>query len=69
MATRLLFLKITNGNVIVYNEGAQAVNHMYMKGDATRADWFDKDKGVVEVQTKGGTTLIINKECQIIRRV
>jgi hypothetical protein len=67
MAAQPEFLKIINGNVVLYNNSAQAILHYYMKGDAVRADWFEREKGSIEVLTKGGKLLIINRGCQIVR--
>jgi hypothetical protein len=67
MATQPEFLKIINGNVILYNYSAQPILHYYMKGDAVRADWFEREKGSIEVLIKSGKTLIINRGCQVIR--
>ena len=61
------FLKVINGNVFEYSSGAQKILTYYDKGNATRADWFERDKGSIEVQTKEGKTLIISKGCQVIK--
>jgi len=69
MATKPTFLKVINGNIVLFNENAQPINHYYMRGDAVRVDWFDKEKESIEVLTKSGLTFIINKACQIIKRI
>jgi len=68
MATEPQFLKIINGDVILYNSAQQPIKRFYTRGDAVRADWFERDKGSIEVLTKNGRTLVINSACQVIRQ-
>jgi hypothetical protein len=61
-------LKIVKGNVELYNINAQRVRIYYSKGDAVRADWYNQKEGSIQVQLADGKVLIINRNCQIIRR-
>lgn len=66
------FLKIINGNVDLYNWDAQCIRHYYNKssyGEAVRVDWHDKANESIEVLTKSGIYVIINKSCQPIRKI
>lgn len=63
------FLKVVNGKVELYNSGAQRINTFYSKGDAIRADWYNKEDGSVQVQLADGKVLIINSQCQVIKRI
>ncbi len=63
------FLKVVNGRVELYNSGAQRINTYYSGGDAVRADWYNKDELSVQVQLNDGKMLIINRNCQIIKRI
>jgi len=69
MSTENTFLKIISGNVILYNRNAQPILRYYTRGDAFRADWFDKANESIEVLTTKGEVLIISKACQIIKRI
>ena len=60
-------LRIKNGNVELMNMSAQRIKTYYSKGDAVRADWFEEDKGSLQVHLKNGKVLIINSSCQVIR--
>jgi len=61
-------LRIKNGNVESVNSQGQKVKTYYRKGDATRADWYD-EKGSLQVQIENGDVLIINRGCQILKRI
>ena len=62
-------LKLNKGNVELYNGSAQRIKTFYTKGDATRVDWYDKEKGSIQVQLASGRVLIINSSCQVIRTI
>ena len=66
------FLKIVNGNVDLYNWDAQCIRHYYNKsqyGEAVRVDWLDKEKETIEVMVKNGSYIVINKQCQPIKKI
>lgn len=52
-------LRIKNGNVELMNMSAQRIKIYYTKGDAIRVDWFEEDKGSVQVQSRCGNEKII----------
>lgn len=62
-------LRIKNGNVDLMNSQGQKVKTYYRRGDAKRADWCDEEKGSVSVLLEGGDVLIINRGCQIVKRI
>lgn len=62
-------LRIRNGQVELMNPQGQKIKTYYRKGDATRADWYDEEKGSVSVQLEDGDVLIINRGCQIVKRI
>jgi len=62
-------LRLKNGNVELMNTQGQKTKTYYRKGDATRADWYDEEKGSVSVQLVNGDVLIINRGCQITKRI
>lgn len=61
-------LKIKNGNVILYNFSDQIKKTYYNRGNATRADWYDKQNESVQIHLNSGEVLVVNKSCQIIRK-
>lgn len=61
-------LRIMEGNVRFYNTSGMIHKIYYTGGDATRADWFDRDKESIEVLLKDGRTYIINQGAQIVKR-
>jgi hypothetical protein len=63
------YLKLVNGNVFLYNGNAQKIKVYYSGGDATRVDWENKEKGIIQVQLKDGRLFIINNDCQITKRL
>lgn len=63
------FLKLNKGNVELFNGTAQRIKTFYSKGDAIRVDWYEKDKGSIQVQLANGKLLIINSGCQVIRTI
>ena len=62
-------LRIKGGNVDLMNSQGQKTKTYYRKGDATRVDWYDEEKGSVSVQLEKGDILIINRGCQIVKRI
>ena len=62
-------LRIKNGNVELMNGSGQRIRLYYWKDDAERADWYEEDKGSVQVQLRSGKVLIINSSCQVIRTI
>jgi len=62
-------LRIKSGNIELMNSQGQKLKTYYRKGDATRADWYDEEKGSVSVQLENGDVLIINRGCQIVKRI
>lgn len=67
MATQGI-LRIINGDVKFYNTSGMIHKIYYTGHDATRVDWFDRDKESIEVLLKDGRTYIINQGAQIIKR-
>jgi len=63
------FLTIKDGKVELYNTSGQRIKTYYTKGDAARVDWLDKDKESIEVMLESGKILLINKSCQITKRI
>lgn len=61
-------LRIKNGNVELMNSQGQKTKTYYRGGDATRADWY-ADEGSVSVQLENGDVVIINRGCQIVKRI
>jgi hypothetical protein len=66
MATKGV-LRVIDGNVKYYNTANQIQKIYYSRGDAQRADWFDRENESVEVLLKDGRTLIINQGAQVIK--
>lgn len=62
-------LRLKNGNAILYNLGNQVQRIYYNKGNATRVDWFDESNESVQIQLNNGEVIIVNKSCQIIKRI
>ncbi len=62
-------LRIKNGNIELINASGQVSKKFYSRGDADRVDWYDIEKGSIQVQLKSGKVLIINSSCQVIRTI
>ena len=61
------FLKIVDGKAVLVNIQGNLVRTYYNKGDATRVDFYDAKAETVIVQLSSGKSLIINKNCGIVR--
>lgn len=66
--TAMYILKIKNGNVILYNSSDQIYRTYYNRGNATRADWYDKQNESVQIQLNNGDVVVVNRGCQIVRK-
>ena len=62
-------LRLKNGNVELMNSQGQKVKTYYRKGDAARADWYEEETGSVSAHLDNGDVLIINRGCQIVKRI
>lgn len=61
------FLRIIEGCVYEYNTSGQKVRTFYMGGDADRADWIENEG--ISVMLKNGKIYLINRNCQIYKRI
>lgn len=62
-------LRLIGGTVVLYNLSGQRIRTYYPGTDATRADWFDVENESVQVQLKDGRMVLVNKSCQIYKRL
>lgn len=69
MATPKGILRIKDGNAILYNLSNQINKVYYNGGKATRVDWFDESNESVQIQLNNGDVIIVNRACQIIKRI
>jgi hypothetical protein len=68
MATKGI-LQLDNGRVVLRNTGGQIERIYYTGKDATRVDWYDQVNESIQVQLNDGRVFIINKACQIEKRI
>lgn len=62
-------LKVEKGCVYLINSSGQKARIYYTKGDCTRADWYEIENESVQLQLSDGKVVLVNKSCQVYRRL